>query len=103
MRVDLDKYLETGVVSEDVEVTGNYELRGLIKGNVTVKPGSKFNNNGTVAGSVRVEGGYCEINGTVEGEIHNLGGELMIAGTVGGEITGEAQIRDNAILYFERD
>jgi cytoskeletal protein CcmA (bactofilin family) len=93
---------ENGKIEGDVAVNRDFQLNGMIVGNVSVKQGGRFFLNGMVVGKLTVEeGGHAEVRGMLNGDAMNVGGTLEVYGTVGGEVQGPAAstlIGPNAVV-----
>ncbi len=82
---------EGETVEGNITLTENFTLRGVIVGNVTVRPNTLFDLQVAVTGSLYIEqGAEVRLRGTVYGSIHNQG-SLSVAGRVNGKILDDGQ------------
>jgi hypothetical protein len=88
--------IENEIVNGDLQVTEEYDLQGIVTGNVTVlnesvfclhglckknlfiEEGSKVYLYGMVCGSVYNNGGYLEVHGLIKGKLIKEAGETVI-------------------------
>lgn len=74
-----------GVVLGPRPIETDSDLKGMIIGVATVKPGIQLFVHGVVTGDLILErGAHAEIDGIVMGTVFNRGGTVDIRGAVGG-------------------
>jgi hypothetical protein len=82
---------EYGKIEENIVITQEIALHGMIVGNAIVKSGGILHLHGMVTKDLIVEkGGKVFLYGTVSGDTWNQGGELSISGTVVGRLIEQA-------------
>lgn len=79
---------EHGKIEGDYEVTDEFDLHGMITGNVTILKHGKLILHGTISKNLTImKDGSAQIYGTVIGDVNNQGGHLEIDPTA--EINGD--------------
>jgi cytoskeletal protein CcmA (bactofilin family) len=79
--------VEEGKIEGDITVDEEFQLNGIISGNITVVTGGSLILHGTCLGNLVIErDALANIHGTVVGDVENQGGKLEVHGTVDGNI-----------------
>ncbi len=79
--------VEEGRIEGDITVDEEFQLDGIISGNITVVSGGSLILHGTCLGSLTIESdASANVHGTVVGDVHNQGGQLEVHGSVEGNI-----------------
>ena len=92
-------HIENGQIDGDIEVTQDFQLNGVVNGNVSVISGATFILNGIVMKDINITAtSSCNLNGTVMGNVVNNGGTVNIEGVVNGIIIGSTNISPNAVI-----
>ena len=77
-------------INHSLVVNEEYEIDGLVLGNINVVAGGDLRFNGTCFGNLSIEtGGQVPLNGVVMGNVSNSGGALAVGGQA--EIVGDQE------------
>jgi hypothetical protein len=92
----------SGRLEGDQVIEDDFELLGVIAGNVTVAAGGYLALHGAVTGNVVVfPDGQADILGVVHGSVWNRGGGIYVSGRIDGAIFdegGETMVEPNALI-----
>ena len=93
--------IECGKIEGPLEVRDDFQLDGMVTGDVVVADGGHFILRGMCCQNLIVlQGGTVELFGTVSGSVINRGGFLEVHGTIGGRLEtvegGDTYVDENA-------
>lgn len=98
---------ETGKIEGDLRIDGDFVLRGMVTGTVTVTDGGYCELHGVIGKDLIVEpGGIVTLHGMVIRDVFNLGGDLEIFGMIHGALhdqKGSTLVDAEAVIGRNRE
>jgi len=94
--------VEHGKIEGNLQVQKEFNLHGLVTGNIIVLSGGILHLHGLCGGNVYVEkDGVAYIHGTISKHLENRGGYVEVWGSIAGNVftlDGETKIDDDAVI-----